>query len=86
MVLGRGGGGGVVGKEMGRTCTVPIKEEGFFYCPYMWAVDVVGMTKNLELYRTLVGISTVEPLHGGDPWICNSGAIFSELELCQTRP
>jgi hypothetical protein len=30
--------------------------------------------------------SAVELLHGGDPWICSSRAIFSELELSQTRP
>jgi hypothetical protein len=28
----------------------------------------------------------VELLHGGTPWICSSGVIFAELELCQTRP
>jgi hypothetical protein len=33
------------------------EEEGFFYYPYMWAIVVIGMTKNLELYQTLVGIS-----------------------------
>jgi hypothetical protein len=27
----------------------------------------------------------MELLHGGTPWICSSGVIFSELELCQTR-
>jgi hypothetical protein len=30
--------------------------------------------------------SAVELLHGGDLWICSSRAIFSELELSQTRP
>jgi hypothetical protein len=29
--------------------------------------------------------STVELLHGEISWICNSGAIFAELELSQTR-
>jgi hypothetical protein len=33
------------------------EEEGFFYYPYVWAIVVIGMTKNLELYQTLVGIS-----------------------------
>jgi hypothetical protein len=33
------------------------EEEGFFYYPYVWAIVVKGMTKNLELYQTLVGIS-----------------------------
>jgi hypothetical protein len=28
----------------------------------------------------------MELLHGGIAWICNSGAVFSELELYQTRP
>jgi hypothetical protein len=30
--------------------------------------------------------SIVELLHGGVAWICNSGTVFSELELCQTHP
>jgi hypothetical protein len=25
-------------------------------------------------------------LHGGAPWICNSRAMFLELELCQNTP
>jgi hypothetical protein len=64
----------------------------FSYSSDMCAIGVIGMMRNMELYQTFLGgaaprwsCSTMELLHGGTPWICNSRAIFSKLELCQTN-
>jgi hypothetical protein len=45
----------------------------------MWAIDVIGMVENVELYQSFCEIL--------DPrWICNFGVVCLEPELRQTRP
>jgi hypothetical protein len=69
------------------------KLDFFSYSSDMWALDVIGFLRNMELYQMFLGgatprwsYSTVELLHSGIPWIYNSRAIFSEMELCKTLP
>jgi hypothetical protein len=65
-----------------------VEEKGicFSFSDDMWALYVIVMMANLELYQTLWNYrSTVELLHGEISWICSSGVIFAELELSQTR-
>jgi hypothetical protein len=54
----------------------------------MQTIDSIGMTKNLELYQTLVGIS--DPRWSYSTVECGGSAaleqFFPEPELCQTRP
>jgi hypothetical protein len=65
------------------------EEEEFFlfYSPDVWALGVIGLVRNPELYQTFFEISYS---HGAAPWWSyvdlQLWSYFSKLEPCQTHP